>query len=1131
MKQKYELKTFGPTAWAVENKMTVYVITILITILGIITYSSLPKENFPDIVIPTILVTTINAGTSPSDVENLITRQIEKQIKSVANIKRVTSQSFQDASIITVEFTTGIEPSVAKQRVKDAVDKSRSDLPTDLTLEPSVIEIDFSEFPIMNVNIAGDVSLERLKKYADNLQDKIEALKEIRRVDIIGALDREVQVNLDPFKMQSAQLSFNDVARAIANENVNISGGDLVAGGIRRNLRITGEFTNPKQIEDIVVGASGGSTFYLRNVATVIETNKEQQSYSRLNGKPVVSLAVLKKAGENLINASDKVLEIKKEFEKTLPKGVVIDVTGDQSDITRTNLTDLINSIIIGFILVTVILMFFMGVQNALFVGLATPLSAFLSFLLMPTLDITFNLVVTFAFLLALGIIVDDAIVVIENMHRLHKEEGLDINLSAKVAAKEVFAPVVAGTLTTLAPFFPLLFWPGIVGEFMVYLPAVLIMSLTASLIVAYIINPVFAVQFMEEKNIPLPKQGLILRIAVMGGIGLFFHLLSLPLYGNLTFILLVLWLLNKYFLTPVLIKGFQNVLLPKLMDFYKGTLSFLIKGKRPYVAIAGMFVILIGTFMALGIVGPKVVFFPDSEPNFAYVYIQMPIGTDAAVTDSITAIVEKKVMKIIGEKNPIVNSVISNVGIGAGDPQDPDRTVAPHKGKVSVAFVKFAERNGKLSSDILNRMQEEIKDIPGAEISVEKEAGGPPTGKPVNIEISGDDFEMLVAIEQRMKKFVTDSLRVKGIQMLKSSLQKNKPEVLVNLDREKANLLGLSAGQIGFELRSALYGLEASKYRVADEEYPINVRLEERYRQDVNSLMNMPMVFRASNGQLKEIPISSVSTTDFTSTYASIYRKNLKRVVTLSSGVVEGFNANEINQIIREALPQFSLPEGYEVKLTGEQEDQEETSSFLGLAFMISIAFIFMIMVTQFNSIAKPILIMVTVLLSTIGVFAGFILFRIDISIVFTGVGIIALGGIVVRNGIVLVDFTDVLLSRGYKIRNAIVDAGAIRFNPVILTAATTALGLIPLAIGLNINFESLLTTGNPHFHLGGDSVAFWGPLAWAIIFGLTFSTFLTLVIVPCMYLVQYGIQLKFKRRSQRNAMKLEAQLKVLNQ
>jgi multidrug efflux pump subunit AcrB len=340
-----------------------------------------------------------------------------------------------------------------------------------------------------------------------------------------------------------------------------------------------------------------------------------------------------------------------------------------------------------------------------------------------------------------------------------------------------------------------------------------------------------------------------------------------------------------------------------------------------------------------------------------------------------------------------------------------------------------------------------------------------------------------------------------------------------------------LSAGQIGFELRSALYGLEASKFRVADEEYPINVRLEERYRQDINSLMNMPMVFRASNGQLKEIPISSVSSTDFTSTYASIYRKNLKRVVTLSSGVVEGFNANEINQIIREALPQFSLPEGYEVKLTGEQEDQEETSSFLGLAFMISIAFIFMIMVTQFNSIAKPILIMVTVLLSTIGVFAGFILFRIDISIVFTGVGIIALGGIVVRNGIVLVDFTDILLTRGYKVRNAIVDAGAIRFNPVILTAATTALGLIPLAVGFNINFESLLTTGNPHFHLGGDSVAFWGPLAWAIIFGLTFSTFLTLVIVPCMYLVQYGIQLKFKRRSQRNAMKLEAQLKALNQ
>ncbi len=1129
MRQKYELKTFGPTAWAVDNKMTVYVITIMITILGIMTYISLPKENFPDIVIPTILVTTINAGTSPSDVENLITRQIEKQIKSVANIKRVTSQSIQDVSIITVEFSTGIEPSLAKQRVKDAVDKSRTDLPTDLTQEPTVIEIDFSEFPIMNVNIAGDVSLERLKKYADNLQDKIEALKEIRRVDIIGALDREIQVNLDPFKMQSAKLSFNDISRAIANENVNISGGDLVSGGVRRNLRITGEFTNPKQIENIVVGSSGGSTFYVRDVATVLETNKEQQSYSRLNGKSVISLAVLKKAGENLINASDKVMVITAEFQKTLPNGVVINITGDQSDVTRTNLSDLINSIIIGFILVTVILMFFMGVQNALFVGLATPLSAFLSFLLMPSLDITFNLVVTFAFLLALGIIVDDAIVVIENMHRLHKEEGLEINLAAKVAAKEVFAPVVAGTLTTLAPFFPLLFWPGIVGEFMVYLPSVLIMSLTASLIVAYIINPVFAVQFMEEKKIPLKMQGLLLRIGIMVSIAIFFHILSMPLFGNLTLVLLALWLLNKYFLTPIVIKSFQTVFLPKLMSIYKNTLRILIYGIRPYFVIAAMFVLLIGTFMALGIFAPKVVFFPNSEPNFAYVYIQMPIGTDAAVTDSITNVVEKKVMKILGQNNPLVKSVISNVGIGAGDPQDPDRTVAPHKGKVSVAFVKFAERDGKLSSEILNKMQEDIKDIPGAEISVEKESGGPPTGKPVNIEISGDEFETLVSLEKKMKKFISDTLKIQGIQMLKSSLQKNKPEILVNLDREKANMLGLSSGQIGFELRSALYGLEASKFRVADEEYPINIRLEERYRQDVNSLLNMPMVFRASNGQLKEIPISSVSTTDYTSTYAGINRKNLKRVITLSSGVVEGFNANEINQAIRDALPQFPLPEGYEVKLTGEQEDQEETSSFLGLAFMISIALIFMIMVTQFNSIAKPILIMVTVLLSTIGVFTGFMVFGIDISIVFTGVGIIALGGIVVRNGIVLVDFTDVLLGRGYTVRKAIVDAGAIRFNPVVLTAATTALGLIPLAVGLNINFETLLVSGNPNFHLGGDSVAFWGPLAWAIIFGLVFSTFLTLVIVPCMYLIQHSIALRFKRRSQRNKMKLAKELALL--
>jgi multidrug efflux pump subunit AcrB len=458
-------KSFPITAWAVENRTTIYVLTALILLIGAMVYQRLPKEQFPDIVVPTILVTTINAGTSPVDVENLITRQIEKQIKGIADVKKVTSQSYQDVSIITVEFSTDITPTVAKQRVTDAVDRSKADLPNDITKGPDVAEVDFSEFPIMFVNIAGNVGLDKLKKYADELQDRIESMKEIRRVDIIGALDKEIRVDLDPNRMQTLSVSFDDVSRAIGSENVNISGGELASGSIRRNVQISGEFHTAPEIEKVVVKSGRGNTVYVRDIANVVETNKEQLTFARLDGKPVVTLSVLKKAGENLIDASDKIQEmVSKYTSEKLPANVSVVITNDMSTSTRTSIADLVNSIIIGFILVTLVLMFFMGVQNALFVGMATPLSSFLAFMVLPGMDFTFNIVVTFSFLLAMGIIVDDAIVVIENTHRLHKREGIEIKTAAKYAAAEVFAPVVAGTLTTLAPFFPCCFglvWLG----------------------------------------------------------------------------------------------------------------------------------------------------------------------------------------------------------------------------------------------------------------------------------------------------------------------------------------------------------------------------------------------------------------------------------------------------------------------------------------------------------------------------------------------------------------------------------------------------------------------------------------------------------------------------------------------
>lgn len=1116
-------KKFPITSWAVDNKVTIYVLTVIISILGVLTYIQLPKEQFPDIVVPTVLVTTINAGTSPTDVENLITRQIEKQIKSVADVKKVTSNSIQDASIIVVEFNTGITPTIAKQRVNDAVDRSKTDLPNDLTKGPDVAEVDFSEFPIMFVNIAGNVGLDNLKNYADELQDRIESMREIRRADIIGALEKEVRVDLDPYKMQTLSLSFDDVSRAIGSENVNISGGELLNSGVRRNLQVSGEFTDVEQIKNVVVRGGRGNAVYLRDIANVVETNKEQQSYARLNGKSVVTLSILKKAGENLIDASDKIQKLVKEYSATkLPPNISIVVTNDMSTATRTNLADLINTIIIGFLLVTVVLMFFMGVQNALFIGLATPLSSFLAFLVMPGLDFTFNIVVTFGFLLALGIIVDDAIVVIENTHRLHTKEGIDIKTATKYAAAEVFAPVVAGTLTTLAPFFPLLFWPGIVGEFMKYLPAVLIITLTASLIVAYIMNPVFAVDFMDKPTPRLTSRKVIVRLLItllIAGLAASSGAMALATIAILTF---GFWLLNYYVLTPKLITPFQQKLLPLIMDKYRGILRWALKGRRPYAIISGMMGLLVLTIMATGIVGMDVVFFPDGDPNNAYVYVKMPIGTDAAQTDSVVKIVEKRVAKVIENDMDLVKSMISNVGIGAGDPQNPDRTVAPHKGKVTVAFVEYADRHGKSTAQYLTKFRDALKDLAGVEIAVEKDANGPPTGKAINIEISGDDFAELVTLTGKVKTLLVDSLHVAGIEKLKSDLERSKPEISVIIDREKANHEGISTAQIGMALRSALYGAEATKFREGEDEYPVQIRVAEEMRHDVEAMMNLPLTFREmSSGMFRQVPISSVARVQYSSTFAGINRKNQKRVVTLSSNVLQGFNANEVNQHIAEAIKGMDLPEGYDIKQTGEQEDQAESAQFLSIAFLVAVMLIFLVMVMQFNSIAKPLLILSTVSMSLIGVLIGFMLFNITFSIVITGVGIIALGGIVVRNGIVLVDFTDLLKSQGWRTRRAIIEGGAIRFNPVILTASATIFGLIPLAIGFNIDFWALLSFQDPHFHIGSDSAALWGPLAWAVVFGLSFATFLTLVVVPCLYFALYTFNLRAARRRLRRRIK----------
>jgi multidrug efflux pump subunit AcrB len=1114
-----KLREFKLTSLAVDNGTSIFILTAMILLFGFISYKQMPKEQFPEIEWPQVFVNTIYFGNSASDIENLVTRPLEKEIQQVDGIKDVFSTSMQDYSVIIAEFDSEVDLDIATRKVKDAVDKAQSELPNDLTEDPIVEDIDFSEFPIMTINLSGDFNNDELRNYAEYLEEELEDLRQVSEVEIKGSLEREVKIDVDLLKMEARQVSFQDIENAVRGENITMSGGELVKNDFRRAIRVVGEFENVDQMKNIIIKSEDLQPIYLRDIADVTFGYKERSSYARSDGYPVVSLDIIKRSGENLLEAADMIKVVLAEAEENvLPDNLKTQIFNDQSIYTRNEVKNLENSIISGVILVVVVLLFFLGFRNATFVGMAIPLSMLMGILLLHMTGNTMNMIVLFSLILALGLLVDNAIVVVENIYR-YMDEGYPPLKAAKYGTGEVAMPIIASTATTLAAFLPLAFWPGIMGSFMQYLPITLILVLTSSLFVALVINPVFTSRLMsvgvvQDKAYVKRGTKTTLKWAVAFLIiGILGQLAGMDWLRNLMGFSILFILLNFFVLRPAS-NFFQSSVIPFMEFWYNRFIKFALK--IPILIFCGTVLLLILSIVLLGIRSPKVEFFPIGDPIYVNAFVEMPLGTDIEATNRIANELEYKISDAIKQYGGVVEAVLTQIGENTADPNGPpDPGASPHKARLTASFVPSDERGKVDTKDIMRDIREAVKGYAGVEITVDQNADGPPTGKPINLEISGEDINQLTQLSEEIRAYI-NSLGIPGIEELKMDVKLGKPEMLVHVNREAARRFGISTYQIADALRTSVFGKEISKFKSGEDEYDIFVRLKDEYRYNVSNLLNQKITFRSpASGQLIQVPVTAVADVEFTSTYNSIKRKNLDRVITIYSNLVDGYNANEIVAEIGEALGDFDMPTGYSYEFTGEQEQQAEDLQFLLVAFAIAVFAIFIIIVGQFNSLSAPFIIILSVLFSTIGVFLGYVVNGNDIVIVMTGVGLISLAGVVVNNAIVLLDYTILTIRRrqeelgvesmfalGWEeLKQCIVKSGATRLRPVLLTAITTVLGLIPLAIGFNFNFFTFISELDGHLFIGGDNVVFWGPMAWTVIYGLVFATFLTLIVVPSMY------------------------------
>ena len=1137
-----ENKGFGLSTWAVNNRKMIFLVIAIIFFGGLGAYQSMPKEQFPEIKIPEIYIGIAKPGSSPEYMSEKIVKLIEKECGGLTLLDEINSNSVHGYSTIRVKFDFKIKVEDALQKVKDAVDKARADVSfPELPVEPNIFEMDPTEIPILNLNLRGP-NAKLLKDVAEELEDLIEDLPEISEVDIRGIQTQEMRIDVDPIRAQSVNVTLSDIENAVNAEHQTIPGGEVLMDGVRKSLRVEGEFKNAKELGEIIVKQDDYLPVKLSDIAEVYFGNGDTTSFAREFGEPVVMLDIKKQGGKNLLEAAEKIDQIIEEakFDGIIPNSVTISKTGDQSNNTREMVSNLENSIILGILLVVGVLLFFLGLRNAMFVGIAIPLSMFMSFLILDAMDVTLNTMVLFSLVLALGMLVDNGIVIVENIYR-HLDEGLNSMNAVIKGVGEVAWPIIASTATTIAAFIPLAIWPGIMGEFMKFLPITLMIVLGSSLFVALVINPVLAVVFMKATQ-NKPRRKVAIRWSlILTGIGLLFAVLGVVSFGNFLMFVGIMVALNFFLLYPATI-SFQNKVLPKWENAYERLLTFALGGRRPGKFVLATFGILILSFVLLAVVPPRIEFFPVNEPNYVNVFVSLPIGTDIQVTNERTLEIEEEVNSILAkymdeahtkgvpQKEQLITSIISQVGNGTSDPnQGPSLSNTPHKGRITINFTEFQYRNGVKTSEILAELQNGLSGKFPADIDIitSKEENGPPQGSAINIEVTGKgEYKDLIVEAAKIKSYL-DQQNVEGVEKLKLNVESNRSEIPIKVNRELVGKLNTSTYQIGMAIRKALLGQEISTYTIDDDSYDIVVRFNKKNRDDFDAILDQQLIFRNNKGVLINIPIRSViQDPQETSTFSEVVRKDQIPLVAIQSNVTANANPAQVIDSLKAKMAKYEeakgLADNIKYKFTGQAEEQEKEMAFLSKALVIAVFLILLIIVAQFNSFSTPAIIMFTVILSLIGVFLGLVISRQDFVIMMTMIGIISLAGVVVNNAIVLIDYTNLLRGEKRKelglkedeqlpyeeVVKAAIAAGKTRLRPVLLTAITTVLGLIPLAIGLNIDFVGLMGHYDPNIYFGGDNNIFFSPMAWAIIYGLTFATFLTLVIIPAFYLLMF----KFK-------------------